>query len=531
MLRTSSAVRSVRGSGLTANTRNNAVPKLDNLQKEWTKYRARLEREIRVLVVHDDPRVREELDQLLFRCRISSRTVESLTHLEELVARDHYSLVLVAGHLPQMEGLALAQTLRDELSEVDLLPMVEEVTVDLARLCIEHGVLEVVNLPVGKGTSSGARIQTAVRRNVDRRMRAYVLRQLREELARVDEDTRQQVTDALERRLDRFKRWIGAFDRVLVEEGNHSELRRLSESLLVAGMNVEATEVPDETQVRVERGGLHITVVGWPPGSTDLARRVEELRWTDPLVELVLAVAEPTPGEALAALRNGVGLYEPWPPEDHEQVVDRICALQHRSRRARLLDALLAALFWESRGVLDREASVKEGYATFRELSGMERELPAAAATDMDADPTFALDEVLDNIEAVSPPASAPGVAPAQRPVVDGHERRAHRRVAENQFVRFRTDEAATSILGYVGDISEGGLFVRTPRLQAPGVQLMVDVNLEYEGLGYLVRCRGEVAWVARDAEQVAYGPGFGVRFLDPPDDVAVLLQRIVRSR
>jgi DNA-binding response OmpR family regulator len=507
------------------------VPKLDNLQQEWTKYRARLEREIRVLVVHDDPKVCEQLDQLLFRCRISSRTVDSLQHLEELVARDHYSLVLVAAHLPQMDDLALVQTLRDELSEVDLLPVLEEVNVDIVRKCIELGIQDVVNLPIHDGTASCARIQTAVRRNVDRRMRAHVLRRLREELARVDDETRKQVTNALERRLDRFKRWIGAFDRVLVEEGHDADMRRLSENLLVAGMNVESTELPDETHARIERGALHLAVVGRPPGSTDLAQRVEEMRWADPLVELVLVVAEPQPAEALAALRGGVALYEPWPPADYEQLVDRICSLQHRCRRARLLDALLTALFWESRGVLDHETSVDEAYATFRQLSGMEREMPASGAADMDVDPAFALDEVLDNIEDVSTPAPARPPTAELHPVTEGQERRAHPRISENQFVRFRADGAQTSILGYVGDISEGGLFVRTARLQTPGAQLSVDVNLEYEGLGYLLRCRGEVAWVARDTSRVPFGPGFGVKFLDPPEDVAVLLQRIVRSR
>ena len=42
---------------------------LDSLKEEWRRTRARLEREIRVLVVHDDAGAREELERLKGRLR------------------------------------------------------------------------------------------------------------------------------------------------------------------------------------------------------------------------------------------------------------------------------------------------------------------------------------------------------------------------------------------------------------------------------------------------------------------------------
>jgi hypothetical protein len=62
------------------------------------------------------------------------------------------------------------------------------------------------------------------------------------------------------------------------------------------------------------------------------------------------------------------------------------------------------------------------------------------------------------------------------------------------------------------------------------GTSLEIDVNVEHEGQGYLIRCQGVVAWVAQETSQSPYGLGFGVRFVEAPGDVRVLLQRVVRK-
>ena len=110
-------------------------------------------------------------------------------------------------------------------------------------------------------------------------------------------------------------------------------------------------------------------------------------------------------------------------------------------------------------------------------------------------------------------------------------ERREHARVLESQFVRFRREGASTSRLATIGDLSEGGIFIRTTALLRSGTELEVDFNAQYGGNAYLVRCHAEVAWVARDERSTNMGPGFGVRFVDPPEDVVGLLKNIVHNR
>ena len=73
-----------------------------------------------ILVVDDDPNIRKELDALLYRARISSRTIQSADRVLDLVRRDHYSLVLVADHFPQMKDFELVQQLKAAYPAVDV---------------------------------------------------------------------------------------------------------------------------------------------------------------------------------------------------------------------------------------------------------------------------------------------------------------------------------------------------------------------------------------------------------------------------
>jgi len=516
------------------------VPTFDSLEQEWIKYRARLEREIRALVVHDDPDVREELEGLLYRCHISSRAVPSTDSLVEEARRGHCSLLLLGSHLPGMEGLAPVQSLRQEQPELDVVlvardlvggPVRGRAATDLVRQCLAAGVLDVIEWPVEVPERACERIRLAVQRNVNRRMRGHVLRQLRAEMDELDEETRGRITASLEHRLGELRHWIGGFDRVLVSEGMDPGLRGLSEKLLVGGMQVEAADTDAEAWARVELGGLHLVVMDRKDDRPSVEEALESVRRFNPLGELLLATREPRLGEALEALRVGVPLYIPWPPADPALVVRRIQRIRQQCLRERLLDSLLAALFLETHEDGARDAAA---YDRFCELAGMERRLPQEALlTEEDGLDGAPADGVIDELLEGQPGVEVAPLAPTEPPpAAEGeHERRQHPRVMENQFVRFRLAGALTSTLAYLGDLSEGGVFIRSAALPEVSSALQVDVNIEHEGLGYLVRCQGAVAWIAEDDSRVPYGPGFGVRFVNPPAEVTLLLQRVIEAR
>lgn len=516
------------------------VASFDNLQIQWTKYRSRLEREIRILVVEDDAGVRKVLDRLLYRNRISSRAIDNAAHVLDLVKREHYSLVLVADHFPQLKRMELVQQLHLAFPEVDVVISSPTPTLELLQQAFLFGILDVISTPLRQPQRVGERLKDAVRRNVDRRMRTYALRQLREELKRFDGELRMRTTTQLEQRLAGLKRWMGAFNAVLVVEGQDRDLRFLGENLLVAGLRVETADRFADALKRLAEGPIHLLVLEAPAGS-EPARLLESVREVDPSVELMIVSRRPDAVQVSEALHRRVAAYLPWPPDTPDQPIPMVHQILRRSRADRLMDNLLAALFWETQSAT--AASPEENFEAFRELVGMcrlpmstEIHQPSAEAADA-ADAMDYLEQVLDHI--LNPDAELPqlrtaedqGQAADEVAADEGQERRAFVRVMENQFVRFRKLDRTTNTVAYLGDLSEGGIFIRTAELLTQGTPVEVDVNVEHEGQGYLVRCKGEVAWVARTGQRSPLGTGFGVRFIDPPGDVMILLQRVVHTR
>lgn len=93
-------------------------------------------------------------------------------------------------------------------------------------------------------------------------------------------------------------------------------------------------------------------------------------------------------------------------------------------------------------------------------------------------------------------------------------EARLRRRVE----VRFG-DGVTPQGIGYSGNVSSQGIMIRTPRVYAPGTEL--DLELRFQA--GTVKLRGVVMW-AREGPMVWVSSGrigMGVRFLDPPENLA----------
>jgi DNA-binding response OmpR family regulator len=515
------------------------VAPFEKLQERWAKHRKRLEREIRVLVVDDDPAAQRELEQALHRSRIANRTVDTSDRVLDLVEREHYSLVLLADHYPEMDGLELVRKLKKLSPDVDVAISSGAPTVATLSAAFAYRVLDIFAKPLPGSRDLGLRLQQAIQRNVDRRMRNYAVQQFKEELKQLDPVTRKTTTQQLERRLSGFKRWIGDFNKVLVSEDQDPEMRRLAEDLLVSNLYVETADIREEAMVRIAERGIHLLImkVGQREGE-DVPLLIDEVHLADPLVEQILVTERPEITAAQAALQRDVASYLSWPPADTQALVVQACEILESSRNDRLMDNLLATLFWETQRATD--SSPEKEFDAFCDLVGLDRAVSLdewLGEPDAEESGVAFLGEMLDDIlereqeeeqEEHEERSTLPGLTPSED---QGSDRRAFVRVVENQFVRFRGIGAATNLLAYLGDISEGGLFIRTPHLQPRGTKLEVDVNVEYEGDGYLIRCHAEVAWLAQTDRQSLHGQGFGVKFIDPPSDVLILLQRVVHSR
>ncbi len=512
---------------------------------EWQQHRRAMERDTRILVVDDDPAIRKQLDDLLFRAHISSRSVSSAELALEAMAAQEYPLTLIAESLSGLGGLYLVRQLRNLHPETDALLHAAEPPPELYARAIELHCLDILEEPLPALEVFTRRLREAIRKNVTRRLRSHVLRDLRSRLSELAPELRARTTSLLEKRLSSFKSLLGSFDRVLVLEGEASseeggDLRGLSEHLLIGGLHVETVASLEEALARVAAGDVHLLALGDANLEPEaLVNLVNGLHRTSPLLELMLVTARgerPTLG---AALRCGVAGVLTWPLASTTTLARRATEILRHARRERLMDNLLAELFRETNHALGDPAP-ERSWASFCELVTLDRvpqlspeRGPGTSRPDA-VEAVEYLDEVLDTLlspeeevliieelELASPAEVAAG----------GAERRVHARVLESQFVRFRARSSPAATLALLGDLSEGGLFIRSGELLLPGTLVDVDFNIQHADQAYLIRCRAQVAWVARDNRQSPLGPGFGVKFLEPPPDVVELLQTIVKTR
>ncbi|MCC6750260.1 MAG: response regulator [Deltaproteobacteria bacterium] len=515
---------------------------LEAQQAEWSRHRARLEREVRVLVVDGDPALRKVLDDLLYRCRIPSRSVGSAELALELAGREHYALVIAADQLPGMTGLALTRQLRVNYPQLDVILTAHAPSVDLVTHAFDLRLLDLLPVPLDSAERVMERLKLAVGRNVDRRMQTYVLNELRNTLEELDPEVRLRTTTELDRRLSAFKDSLGAFDRVLVVEANRDDLRILSENLLLAGFHVETVDAFEEALTRVAGQDVCLVVAMAEAVPDDMVELQRRLRAVDPRGELAVASLHAQPEIALRALRDGLAYYLAWPPASASMLVLRIRDILRRGRRERLVENLFLELYRET--YLAHQPNLSpDHFSDFCTLIGLQRakamtvEALRSPLGDDDlaeyvADATTGdyLDDVLSDV-VVHVAEETPADASATSATEDGSERRVHLRIPESHFVRFRPKASPAATLAYMGDLSQGGLFIRTPELLTPGTLMEVDFRLEHDGQGYVVRCRAQVAWVARNDRQSTLGPGLGIKFLAPPDDVRALLSTVIEHR
>jgi Tfp pilus assembly protein PilZ len=94
-------------------------------------------------------------------------------------------------------------------------------------------------------------------------------------------------------------------------------------------------------------------------------------------------------------------------------------------------------------------------------------------------------------------------------------EKRARNRIAKRLFIRFGPEQAVN--IGFTGDISLTGIFIKTNTMFAPGSILKMEVELPDSKILHL---KGTVMWAKRvPATLVRHikKSGMGVKIVQPP--------------
>jgi len=496
----------------------------------WKVRREQLEREVRILVIDGNNAHRKELDNLLFRLRVPSRAVASEKQALRLVERERYGAVFVAENLPDTHGIGLASTLAEQLPHVDIVLTTEMPSLRSVSDAFEIPLSDVWPPLFGQREALSNEIRRVICRQAEHKMRKIVLDDLRAEL-----ENRQADSEAagLQQRLLAFKRSIGAFDRVLVVEGENEHLQLFSEHLLLIGLHVETVINVDEALERLAAHDINMIVLecGRHDSGEDLTTLMEKVHAIHHNLEVLLVAPHPTFEDGRTALRKRAAAYVPWPPTSLSHTAEQAKIRLWEARQASLVDNLFAELYREVRDSL-LVGSLPD-FDTYRSLIGLQRVRhapPLGATADGPAadGPTPEhvehLDEVISEVMASEEPPAAKSL-PAK--TVD--ERRVFARIAHSQFLRFRLDSHIAAVMAYLGDLSEGGIFVRTSELPTEGTPVDVDFHVEHQQQRFRVHCGGEIAWVAEE-EASPHGAGFGVRFITPPEEVIELLREIVQE-
>ena len=507
-------------------------------QQDWVRFSRRLEREIRVLIIEVNPQLRKELEDLLYRCRLSARAVPSEEQARKLITSGHYSLVVVPEVMPGKNGTALIHQLQAEFPELDFILTTKSPSLELVSWAFDLNVRDIVRRPVQDSEDVADQFRQAARRNAERRIREYLLAELRELYEKEVATINPKISGMLESRLNAFKDLMGAGRRILVVEPEH-DVRPLSESLFMAGFEVETVLELDNALLRLHRGDINLMLLKTAQEPGEVAGLMESILDTDPTLDTVLISPTPDIANALLALRLGAALHLPLLPDTHELLVDRIGDILHRGRRKRLLDNLLVELYMTLMHVAvgtvkDQDLELLHG------LCGLSPNIPlnfrpvskGIIRRDTLDESTSYLDNVLDEI---MPAGGAGGPVVEYRRItgkdLKDEDRRIHMRLVEDHFIRVRQATSPSGVMAQMGNLSEGGLFVRTQQLLQPGTEVDLDFNLELDGAGYQVCCEAAVAWSTKSSDDFYLGPGFGVKFIRAPKDVLELVKSVILAR
>ncbi|MBI5017260.1 MAG: PilZ domain-containing protein [Deltaproteobacteria bacterium] len=83
---------------------------------------------------------------------------------------------------------------------------------------------------------------------------------------------------------------------------------------------------------------------------------------------------------------------------------------------------------------------------------------------------------------------------------------------------------------GCAVNVGRGGLFISSVRPRHPGE--VHEIQFEVPGLDRIFRCRARVVWSRRYAAKSSRSPGFGLQFLDlPQEDRRALEAWVERER
>ena len=499
----------------------------NKLMEAWSLHRQELEQNLRVLLVEVNRQFRSQLEELLKHCGCAVSTAVSAEASLELVLTGQFPLVVVPSSLIEMDGLVLVDQMRRQVSDLEVILTTRNITLELVQRAFDLQIRDVIRKPIHSMEDIANQVLAAIQHSINNQMRLFLLVRLRMMLNHLSAEQRQDATRQLERRLMAYKQWLGRCDKLLVVE-SEAELRQLSEDLFRAHFDIQTAGQLDGAVRRASKGDINLLFLQSTLEPARIQLELDRIKESAPQLDVVF-IAPPHLQTALAALHAGASLYLPQVPNPTEPLMPRVRRVLGHHRERRLMDNLLMELFVEllrvqgypiHHSLLERFHSLVGSYHGDTIPPQEELEDPEVRQS------VDFLDDVLTDMIGDDDEAAAAAVSGKT-----GAERRIFPRLPEQRVVRFGPSAGPAKKLAYLGNVSEGGLFIRTGDLLSPGTLTELDLTLPGGDSVHQLACKGRVVWVSPDGAQSEHGQGIGLKFMLPSEQMTGVLRQIIKSR
>jgi DNA-binding response OmpR family regulator/Tfp pilus assembly protein PilZ len=565
---------------------------VQELVSRWLGFRLERESKSSVLLAYPDIPIRQVMVQALSNEELNVMVVGNASDAIETLETDSASpegrvdLVVAHSNLRDLTGVELMQFIRSRPYQPELLLVADEPSEHELNLVVSLALADYLTGEEGQPREVAAKARRLKEVALNRRVREMMVSDLRTTLQEMLPKGETLLAQHLERRIAAYRDELGPMDRVLVAEGDTRVRAELASALGDTGIKVEVAMGGQSALMLMEEEKPDAVVVDPAMAEMTEVEFLKRARETAPDVEVVLLARSATLEDARNALKYGVADFILKPVADPQMAAQRIKRVLEHRRQEKAVDLLITELYGMAASAV-ASGPAEDEESTRRLFEGLvpeERiaraaELPpefqpqgtagdAAAGAgvapgdmaveihtgevvelhtgeydlvamdelyggDHQAIPDLAVlnyvDELLFDDGAGITPMVSPGSSGAAWRMPGGG-RRTMPRVERSFMVTFGPADSPRGALGFLRDLSLGGLFISAEPPLLVGQEVRMEIQIPTaEGLER-ISCQGKVVWnTLQDTDKVEiYGHGFGVEFTVRDSRGSDLLRKVV---